>query len=163
MFWINDNPWVTRCTQEDAVMLSDTSKRIDISGPNKEISVHDGIVRGNRVYFTTVDAHIVIADTQTFEVLETINISAIEGLKTIRGWCRGLYIQDDIFYIGFSRLRKTKQSNKISWIKNLATGRTLVEECSVLAFDITKRKIINSYSIPDAMIDAIYSILPEPG
>ncbi len=162
VFWIDNEPWVTRCTQEDAVMLSDTDKRIDISGPKKPISVHDGIVRDGKIFFTAVDGAIVVADTKTRQIIETIQITSLKGYGGLRGWCRGLYIEGDIAYTGFSRLRKTRRIEKIEWVKRLLQRGEAVEECSVLAIDLKQRKILADYRIPAGMADAIYSILPEP-
>jgi len=162
VFWLDDEPWVTRCTQEDAVMLSDTNKKIDISGAKKPISVHDGIVSGAEVYFTTVDGSIIIADTKTRQVVESIQITSMEGYGALRGWCRGLYIDGDMAYVGFTRLRKTKRQEKVEWVKGLLQGGSAVEACSVLAINLKQKRILADYRIPSGMTDAIYSILPEP-
>lgn len=162
VFWIDNRPWVTRCTQEDAVMLSDTSKTIDISGSKKPISVHDGIVKGEHVFFTTVDGSIVIANTNTLKIIDTIQITSMKGYGGLRGWCRGLYIDGNMLYVGFSVLRKTKRLEKLEWIKRLLLKGEMVTECSILAIDLEQRKILADYRIPANMIDAIYTVLPEP-
>jgi hypothetical protein len=162
IFWLEGKPWVTRCTQEDAVCLDDFEKKIEISGSNKTISVHDGVVSGEFVYFTSVDGCIEVADTKTYKVIETIELSDYPGFGIVRGWCRGLYIKDNIFYIGFSKLRKTKNKGKLRWLKNLKNISDIEKECSVLAFDIERREIIKDYPLDGIPIDAIYSILPEP-
>ena len=162
VFWIDDEPWVTRCTQEDAVQLSDNNNRIDISGPDKVISVHDGIVRGDKVYFTSVDSMIIIADINTHKIIEEINITKLKGYGGLRGWCRGLYVDENILYVGFSRLRKTRRIEKIAWVGKLLNIGKSIEVCSVLAIDLNKKEIVGDYSLPDDTIDAVYSILPEP-
>lgn len=162
VFWVNNEPWATRCTQEDAVMLSDTTKRIDISGSKRPISVHDGIVNGDNVYFTTVDGNVVVANTGTLKVIKTIPITAMKGFGGLRGWCRGLYISDDILYIGFSRLRRTRRLEKLAWVSRLLSSGDTIADPSVLAINLKHNKIIADYRIPAGTIDAIYSILPEP-
>ena len=162
VFWLDNQPWVTRCTQEDAVMLSDISKRIDISGPDKVISVHDGIVNGDYVFFTSVDSCIVIADIKTHKVIETVNVANLRGYGGLRGWCRGLYVSGDIFYVGFSRLRKTRRIDKIEWVSRLINKGKTIEDCSVLGINMVTREIVADYIIPTGMLDAIYAILPEP-
>ncbi|MDH5545589.1 MAG: hypothetical protein OEZ43_08355 [Gammaproteobacteria bacterium] len=162
VFWIENQPWVTRCTQEDAVNLHDNSQRIDISGPNKSISVHDGIVAGDFVYFTSVDAYIIVADIRTLEIVETINLNSVRGYGQVRGWCRGLFVKNDILYLGFSLLRKTRHLDKIKWLKPLLRNREVSETCSVLAFDISSRTIVGDYPIKDTDISAIYSITHKP-
>ena len=163
IFWLENEPWVTRCTQEDAVKLSDVTQRIDISGPNKAISVHDGIVKGDYVYFTSVDSCIVIADINTKKVIETFNVSKLKGYGGLRGWCRGLYISGDIFFIGFSRLRRTRRLDKITWVSRLMNRGKSIEDCSVLGINMTTREIVADFIFPEHMIDAIFTILPEPG
>ena len=162
VFWINNQPWVTRCTQEDAVMLYDTSKRIDVSGAKKPISVHDGIVRDGCVFFTTVDGSVVVADAETQQIIRTIQASEMKGFGGLRGWCRGLYISGDLLYVGFSRLRKTKRLEKLAWVSRLLTRGETATDASVLAIDLKQNRIIADYKIPAGAIDAIYSILPEP-
>ena len=162
IFWLDNEPWVTRCTQEDAVNLSDITQRIDISGPDKAISVHDGIVQGDYVYFTSVDSCIVIADIKTKKVIETFNVSKLKGYGGLRGWCRGLYISGDIFYLGFSRLRKTRRLDKIEWVSRLVNRGKSIEDCSVLGINMSTRTIVADYIFPGHMIDAIFTVLPEP-
>lgn len=162
VFWVNGEPWVTRCTQEDTVCLSDFSKRIDISGPRRPISVHDGLVKDEKIYFTTVDGAIVVVDSRTLAVIDTIELHALEGFGGVRGWCRGIYIDGHIIYVGFSRLRKTRKLEKIRWVGRLLSKGNVLETASILAIDLTCKKIVNEYPVPAGMIDAIYSILPEP-
>lgn len=162
VFWIGDEPWVTRCTQEDAVSLVDVNKRIDVSGAKKPISIHDGIVHKGHIFFTLVDGSIVIADAQTLQVVETIQLPALNGYGGLRGWCRGLHFDGDVCYVGFSRLRKTKRLEKIAWARRLLMRGDMIEECSVLALDLQQAKIVADLRIPANMLDAIYTILPEP-
>ena len=162
VFWINGEPWVTRCTQEDAVLLRDPQRRFDISGDRKPISVHDGLVQGGKVYFTIVDGTVVIADAKTMRPLKMLQIPMLDGFGGLRGWCRGLHIDGDVIYLGFSRLRRTKRLEKLAWVNRLLNRGASVEECSVLAIDMTNEKIIADFRIPIGMIDAIYSVLPEP-
>ncbi len=167
IFWSDDQPWVTRCTQEDAICLYDQNKRIDITrlskkSLNESLSVHDGIVKDDNVYFTSVDGCIIITDIQSLKAIETIELYKMEGYGDIRGWCRGLYIKDNLFYIGFSRLRKTKAKGKLAWLSRFSSYLSPSKESSILVFDINKRIIIKDYPIPNEAIDAVYTILPEP-
>ncbi|MDH5377435.1 MAG: hypothetical protein OEX00_03830 [Gammaproteobacteria bacterium] len=162
VFWNRGKPWVTRCTQEDAVDLTDVNSRIDISGPDKEISVHDGIVVGDKVYFTSVDGYIIIGDLNTHETLESINLNEFENYGPVRGWCRGLHVEGDTFYLGYSLLRKTRRLDKLKWLSKLVNRGSIREECSVLAVDLKKRKVLADYPISSESISAIYSILEEP-
>lgn len=162
VFWIDEVPWVTRCTQEDAVNLLDVSQRIDVSGARRSTSVHDGLVRQGKIYFTIVDGCIVIADAKQQAVLDVIDLSVMPGFIGLRGWCRGLHLEGSIAHVGFTRLRQTKRQEKLAWIRRLLDRGKPVEECSVLAIDLARRQILADYRIPLGQLDAIYSILPEP-
>lgn len=162
IFWVDGDPWVTRCTQEDAVSLGDFAQRIDVSGSRRPISVHDGLMHDGKLYFTTVDGTVTIADPATRQVVDVIDLSTMKGFSGLRGWCRGLRIQGNICYVGFSRLRKTRRMEKIQWARRLLSLGEAVEQSSVLGVDLAQRKIVADYRIPLGSIDAIYSLLPEP-
>lgn len=162
VFWIGDEPWVTRCTQEDAVSLNDFSKRIDVSGSRRPISVHDGIVVGERILFTTVDGAIVIANSTTLAVEEVVELHAMKGFAGVRGWCRGLCVAGEILYVAFSRLRRTRKLEKIQWVGRLLSKGDVHNSASVLAVDLARKTIVRDYRMPADIIDAIYCLLPEP-
>ncbi|MET0025177.1 MAG: hypothetical protein ABW085_13015 [Sedimenticola sp.] len=162
VFKYDGDYWVTRCKQEDAVCLSDNSKRINISGDNKTISVHDGIVWTDKVYFTSVDGCIVIADPKSHAVEETIDICKENNLNRM-GWCRGMHIDADGFiYLGFSSIRKTRQTKKLAWLGN-KVDEVLGKTACMVVYDSNKREIVRKYDIEHKYLDAIYSVLPEPG
>lgn len=162
VFWVDDQPWVTRCTQEDAVALRDVERRIDISREKRPISIHDGVTRGDKIYFTLVDGTLVIADANSLELVASIEIFRLEGYEGVRGWCRGIHLDDNIAYVGFSRLRPTKRLDKIAWVRALLNRGPMIEDCSILAIDLERRQIVADYRFPAGTIDAIYTILPEP-
>jgi len=167
IFWLDNQPWVTRCTPEDAVCLYDKRKRIDLTGlsenpSQQELSVHDGIVKQGKIYFTSVDGCILIVDSGSLKLIETIELYKFKNYGGVRGWCRGLYIEGDLFYIGFSRLRKTKAKGKLAWLSRFSNYLSPSKQSSVLAFDMKKRIIVKDYPIPEDAIDAVYAILPEP-
>ncbi|MCB1774508.1 MAG: hypothetical protein KDI88_12895 [Gammaproteobacteria bacterium] len=152
--------WVTRCTQEDAVGLEDASKHIDISGEGNSISVHDGVVIDDRAYFTSVDGCLVIADLPSQEVVERIDICQEQNLGRI-GWCRGLHIEDDLVWFGFSSIRRTRQSRKLAWLGS-SFDKVLGRPACVIAYDLRRRKMVRRFDIRDHAVDAIYGIFPEP-
>ena len=158
-FFMEGEIWVTRCEQKDAVSLTQRGRRIDIGVER----VHDGKVHDGKVYFTTVDGHLVIADTASLKVLEVVKLS--RQLKR-PAWCRGLHVLDkNHVLVGFSRLRHTRWSENLSWLKggvnalkNLAASPT-----SVILFDLKRRKIIQNIRLDIHGISTIFSIHPEEG
>jgi hypothetical protein len=75
VFELNGETWVTRFKQRDAICLDNRAKRIDIAVE----SPHDGLICGNRIYFTTVDGRIVIAHRRTLQVDEIVDLKKING------------------------------------------------------------------------------------
>ena len=158
VFKLDGNLWVTRCTQEDAVNLSDVAQRIDISGDDN-ISVHDGICWQGKIVFTRVDGYLVVCDQQSKRVIEVINPFAGEKNKPI-GWCRGLCIIGDLFYIGYSKLRQTKLTDKLKYLAQGNLKYTSGNNALVVAYDIKSRRVERVYESPDHTLDAIYGVLP---
>lgn len=160
VFKHGEDYWVTRCTQEDTVALEDPGKRIDISGEGKSISVHDGVVIGDRVHFTSVDGCLVTADLVSQKVVGTVDICKEQGLGRI-GWCRGLHIEGDIVYLGFSSIRRTRQSRKLAWLgENFS--KVLGKPACVIEYDVRKHEMLRRIDIKNHALDAIYGILDEP-
>lgn len=150
--------WVTRCKQQDAVRLDDMKEKIEITTPEKRISVHDGLVFEDKVYFTTVDGFIVIADPDSRQIVEQIDLLSYLKVDKL-GWARGISISDDgIAYIGFSRIRRTKMQDKLAWLAKGQISKMKFIPACVLAFDLRNKKILKQYDIPFNELDAIYGI-----
>jgi hypothetical protein len=86
----------------------------------------------------------------------------MDGYGGLRGWCRGLMLDGNVCYVGFSRLRRTKRVEKLHWVGKLLQRGNSVEECSILAIDLRERRILREYRLPPGSIDAIYGLLREP-
>ena len=55
----------------------------------------DGRVGGGRIYFTTVDGRLVIANVDTHQVDQVIDLRKIGGTNHLLEWCRGLLPVDE--------------------------------------------------------------------
>lgn len=120
VFMTGGDVWTTRCDLNDAICLTKPDRRIDLSGPaGRPVEfVHDGVAANNRLYFTSVDGKILIADPDTLAVVETIDIGDILQNEYPLGWCRGIKILDQArVVVGFTRLRSTKFQDKVKWAK----------------------------------------------
>lgn len=115
VFLSNGEVWATRHFQKDAICLENENGRvaIDIEKP------HDGNVRDGKIFFTTVDGHIVKVDQRTGETLDVFDLRKIFRSPRPLGFCRGLHVlSDNQFIVGFSRLRGTSFQRNISWVKD---------------------------------------------
>ena len=115
VFIVDGEYWVTRLEQQDAISLTGPARRINIAIERP----HDGIVADGRIYFTTVDGHVVIADARTQAVFQIVDLQEVMGTDLPLGWCRGLKVIDrDRVIIGFTRIRPTTLERNVAWVRD---------------------------------------------
>ena len=115
VFLLHDDIWVTRGLFHDALCLTRESEPIHLGGT---VTVHDGIERNGRVYFTSVDGRIIVVDAENRKVLKEYNLNRMVSGRTPLGWCRGIELLDDArIIVGFSRLRPTRWRQNVRWVK----------------------------------------------
>ncbi len=153
VFYIGDEPWATRFQQRDAVSLNDRSRRIDI-GLEK---VHDGVVQGGFVYFTTVDGKLVVADTETLQVEEVIDLAGMHERDSLIGWTRGLHFDELGVWVGFSRIRATRLRENVGWV---AHKLKRPEPTHIAHYDLTTRRCLREIDLEANGLSAVFSILP---
>jgi hypothetical protein len=161
LFELDGEPWVTRAQQMDAVCLYDRSKRIEIG----VALVHDGIVVGDHVYFTAVNGHVAVAHARTHKLECVIDLAAINGGEVPLGWSRGLLVEGDQAWVGFSRLRPTKLYDNLRWFKRQLSARgeepTAVRPTRIARYDLARRVLLDEIDLETAGIGAVFSILPH--
>lgn len=113
VFFVDDEMWVTRFNQRDAVSLSHPGRRISIELGKP----HDGIVHNDWIYFTTVNGYVVIANKKTLKIEARIDLNSINNFTAPLGWLRGICVDGDKIWVAFSRLRPTKIKENVDWIK----------------------------------------------
>lgn len=165
VFFIGDEPFVTRFIQRDAISLKKPERRIEIGFEG----VHDGYVANNQIYFTTVDGHIVIANCDSLRIVDVINLQQIIGEERLLGWCRGFKVlKDGSFLVGFTRLRKTKHMENIAWakrkIKKITGGLLGVADAAdrptrISKIDPVHRKLIWDVNVESYGMHAVFSIV----
>jgi hypothetical protein len=154
LFSLDGDPWVTRFNQKDAVCLNDMNQRIDIGLER----VHDGLVIGNRVYFTTVDGRIVCVDRDTRKIDRIFDLNEIDGEGVSLGWCRGLLVEGDTAYVGFSRIRRTRTRENLKWLISQVYGETN-RPTRIAKYDLSARRKLGEVVLPTGMLDAVYSVV----
>lgn len=160
VFELDDTLWVTRCVQEDAVNLEDPTQRIDIT-LDDTISVHDGVHYEDYIVFTRVDGLLVFCGKESKRVEKIVDPFKGRAGRPI-GWARGLCIDGDISYIGYSRIRETKVKSRLKYLMHGNFQYAKGHPALVVAFNIRTGKIENIYQAPKGTVDAIYGILPVP-
>jgi len=155
VFELDGDIWVTRFRQRDAVTVGGPAKRIhiDVQTP------HDGLVRGDRIYFTTVDGQVVIANRQTLKVADIIDLKEINGHNSLLGWCRGiLLMEDQRVWVGFSRVRKTSFTENVLWAKNIFRDGMDERPTHIALYDIPKKTCLQEFALEPYGMNIVFSI-----
>ena len=153
VFTIGNEIWVTRCLQKDAVCLTKPGQRINIG---RQL-VHDGVLFGDKIYFTQVDGHIVVADCHHHQVLNVYDLNQMTNTTHPLGWCRGLHIlNEDQVIVGFTRVRpqrKMTAEGKAEW-----RGGYGVLPTRIACYDLKLGSLLWEQPLERDNMNAIYSI-----
>jgi hypothetical protein len=159
VFQIDQDIWVTRFVQKDAVSLTRPDQRIEI-GVEKP---HDGLVYRDWIYFTTVDGHLVIVNKKSLQVAEVVDLNLIDNEShALLGWCRGLCVVDErLVWVGFTRVRKTQFMENINWVKH--AFREAEKPTHVALYDLAARKCLQEVDLEVYGMNVVFGIFPAPG
>lgn len=156
-FHIDGETWVTRLNQRDAICLRDPSKRIGVAAQPP----HDGFILGEHVYFTTVDGTVVMVDRRSLQIKETIDLKAIDGHRSLLGWCRGLMPVDErTFWVGFTRVRKTNLRENVLWVRNVFRDGMTEKPTHLALYDIVEKKCLRELDLEALGMNVVFSIFP---
>jgi hypothetical protein len=158
VFELDREIWVTRLQQRDAICLTTPGLRIDIAIQRP----HDGLIFGDKIYFTTVDGHIVIANRKTLKVDETIDLNQMSNEPGLPlGWCRGVLPLDERWlWVGFTRVRPTKFVENVAWVKNGYRNRHRPSHLGL--YDLKHRTCEQEIELEPHGIGVVFSLLPVP-
>jgi hypothetical protein len=158
VFQIGSDIWVTRFEQRDAVCLTSEGRfAVEIEKP------HDGIVRNGLVYFTTVDGHIIIFETQSRKLVRAVDLNQFCDLDegTVMGWCRGLELLDENrLVVGFSRIRQTAFRQNLRWMRARALRKDVINALPtrIALMDIVEGKQLWAHDVESADVNAVFSV-----
>jgi hypothetical protein len=155
VFYLDGQPWATRFEQRDAICLTDPDRRIDIAVERP----HDGILKGDTLYFTTVNGRVVMADPGKLQVRDVKDLTRAHRRDELLGWCRGILVEEAAAWVGFSRIRPTKSRENLGWVlrgfrKDLGTR--------IAQYDLETMTCRNQIILEEAGLGAVFSILPAP-
>lgn len=158
VFELEGDAWVTRCQDRDAVRLADRSDRMAV-----EVGlVHDGLVRGSEVWFTTVNGHVCSIASASRKLSQDIDLAAAWDVEGVLGWCRGLHLESGSAWVGFSRLRPTRLSQNLRWVKNLGRPQEILPT-RIAEIELPSGRRLNEIVLEEAGFSAVFSILPIYG
>lgn len=160
VFLLDDEIWVTRLEQRDAISLTHPGRRIDIAVQRP----HDGYLFGDSIYFTTVDGKVVIVNAKTLQVEKIHDLVPMSGSQDqVLGWCRGVLPLDDRFaWVGFTRVRPTKFRENLAWIKRGAAYEQVRRPTHLALYDFQQGKLVDEIPLEPHGIGVVFSLLPAP-
>jgi hypothetical protein len=153
VFYLGEEVWATRFEQGDAISLSPAGRSVDVSSER----IHDGLLHEGRIYFTTVDGKIVVVDAHSLERLETIDLTGFHRDRSLLGWCRGILVDGDRLWVGFSRIRPTRFRANVGWASR---GFRHSKPTHIACYDLARRECLTEIDLEPAGLSALYSILP---
>lgn len=162
LFFLDGRPWVTRFEQRDAVPV-DGAANGHSSFPVSIEGIHDGHVRGDRLWFTTVNGCVVTFDLRTGEksILDLNEIRSQEDDDRPLGWCRGLLPLDDRrAWVGFTRLRYTRLRKNLSWLRHgfRETEHHRQHPSRIALYNVEQQVLLREVDLEPAGLGAVFSI-----
>jgi hypothetical protein len=158
VFELNGDPWVNLGGQCRAQNVLDSTQFIDLKEcfeKNERVLCHDGIVRGDFIYFTAVNGLVIIVDKETKKVVKKINLHELNNIEQKVGWTRGIEVIGNRAFIGITRARKSKYKEYTKWM----LGMKKQFSSSIIEIDIETHKFISFYEIENGPANGIYTIL----
>lgn len=158
-FHLGEHFWTSRMVQRDAFCLTASVPPVRIGNG---CGNHDGLVYGDRIYFTTVDGSIVIVDRASMQVAATVDLNTIDNPSAgVLGWCRGLYVVNSrLAWVGFTRVRKTKFMENLLWAKHGFADRE--KPTRIALYDMEARKCLTEVNLEPAGLNVLFGIYPMP-
>ena len=151
VFTLGEEVWATRFQQKDALCLTDPRRRIPIDIER----VHDGVLHGGLLYFTTVNGRVVLANPGTLELEAVIDLNAMHEPDAQLGWCRGILPDGDLAWVGFSTIRPTRLRENVGWV---ARGFRRVLPTRVACYDLVRRRCLLEVDLQAHGLNAVFSI-----
>ncbi|MFP5288113.1 MAG: hypothetical protein ACLGI9_20425 [Thermoanaerobaculia bacterium] len=165
LFFLDGRPWVTRFEQRDAVPL-DGSPNGHSRFPMGHAGVHDGLVDGHFLRFTSVDGCLVTFDLRTGRktLLDLNRVRRPDDGRPL-GWCRGLCSSDGRAWVGFSRIRYTRLRQNLSWICHgfRESEHHRHRPTRIALYDLENAALLEEIDLEPVGLGAVFSIHHSSG
>jgi hypothetical protein len=154
VFMLGDEIWATRFEQRDAISLTRPRRHIDIQLERP----HDGLVHEGRIFFTTVDGLVPIVDASTLRVEKVIDLNRMNDADTVSGWCRGILLDRDKLWVGYSRIRPTRFRENLGWVKR---GFKRDRGTHIACYDLVEGRRISAIDLEQHGLSAVFGIFRQ--
>jgi len=156
VFHLNGDIWVTRAWQKDALCLTCPERRFSVGTE----TIHDGLVIGDSIWFTSVDGKVIEIDRGSLQVKRLVDLNGIDSKPgTVLGWCRGLCpVSEHLTWVGFTRVRKTKFRENLLWVKHRFTNPDVPTHIAL--YDLDRKKCLQEIDLEERGLNVVFSIFP---
>ena len=158
-FELQDEVWVTRFEQGDAICLNKSGKRIGLG----IYRPHDGLVCGDRILFTGVEGRVVIVNRRTLNLEQTIDLRQIQDSdqEILPAWCRGLLpVDENKIWVGFTRIRQTLLRENVRWVKTVLREGTIAKPTHIALFDVVNKRCLREIDLEPYGMHTVFGIHP---
>jgi hypothetical protein len=152
VFMLRGELWCTRYVNRDAVKVYDPTVRMKIDHGLP----HDGFVQNGNVFFTTANGRIASHKATGFH--EQHLLLQLEDILCSKqfGWVRGLYYDEEHFFIGNTRLRQTTSREVLNWIQSKPPNYS---NSAVLQIRAKDKRLVSIMELPQPH-GVVFSLLP---
>jgi hypothetical protein len=106
---------------------------------------------------------IVFAGRDSLRVERAVDLAAVDGREMLLGWCRGLLcIEPDTFWVGFTRIRRTRFQENLFWLNHTLRNRMLKKATHIALYDISAGTCLQEFNLEQYGMNVVFSILPGP-
>lgn len=156
VFEADGSRWITRFEQRDAIPIDTPARPIRVA----DAPIHDGVPSGGSVWFTAVCGQVVQADATTGATRRSWDLATIGPEKSgPLGWCRGIHVEEDRVFVGFSRIRPTQFKQNLAWLR-APLNRPEPPPTRVTAYDLHGERELRAWSLEEHGMSAVFSVLP---
>ena len=160
VFFLDEQPWVTRFEQRDAIPLYAARDSSEIFRLGEE-PVHDGYVAGSYIYFTTVDGNIIRFHLAS-RAKQCFALPAMHGSYRDRplGWCRGILPLGDNVWVGLSRVRFTALRHNLDWVRRgfRYADRLPPAPTRIACYNLANATLLEEIELENQGLNTIFSI-----
>ena len=162
LFVLGGHVFATRGQKQDVVDLLDMSTKIQLSKEQDHKNIilcHDGLVKGDRIFFTQVDGRILEVERGNLNNVSVLDLNSLNSTRKKLGWVRGLEVVDDFAFVGTSKMRGSRFKEYTEWA---VKGSRKAMPSSIIQVDLRRKRIVDYYELERYKGHAIYTILQHP-
>jgi hypothetical protein len=112
------------------------------------------------MFFTLVDGRVAIASTDSLQVEQIVDLKTMDDPDALLGWCRGILpLSPSRWWVGFSRVRKTRFQENILWVKKVLKEGMREEPTHVVLYDLESNSRVRRIDVEAHGMNVVFSIL----